>query len=164
MDPERLAHPLRRARQGDEGVSGGSADTLARPVEEQDAGRGSGGGAGQQPELADGRQEVAEAGHLLVALAAVGEHPAEDAQDGAHPLVDAVEDAEAERRETDAHQVDGQDGVDRFRRDVGQQAVDAEQEDVAVDLRCGRVPGAGRARCLWSSGGAGGLRGRPVSH
>src|SRR4029078_12248080 len=101
-----------------------------------------------------GREGVAGAGYFLVAPATVGDDSAEDPEDGAHSLIDAVEDPEAERGEPDAHEVERQHGVDRLRRDVGQQAVDAEQLDVAINRpAAATTPAAGRARTVGAGPG-----------
>ncbi len=164
VDAEGPAQGLRRAAQRDEGVARCAADALADPVEEEEAGRGGESRGGQQADLGGGGDDVSGPGHLLVPLAPVGEHPARHPEEGAHPLIEAVEHAELHRGHLQLrHHVFRQDGVDRLRRDVGQQAVGTEELDVAVDLlaAAATAPAPGRGAPEPSAPGPEGPSGLP---
>jgi hypothetical protein len=71
-----------------------------------------------------------------VAARPVGCEPAGDAYDGGRALLEAVHVPELKRREPKrVHEVQRQDRRDDLRRDVREQADEAEQNDVARDLR-----------------------------
>ena len=86
----------------------------------------------EQP--AGGRDAVADRGQLLVLARAIGEHAAEDSHERGRPLVQAVD--QAERHGTDPEledEIHRKNARHHFRRDVRQQAREAERPDRGAD-------------------------------
>ncbi len=84
---------------------------------------------GEQGRLAQGGQAVPERRGGLVPPATVGEVAADEADQCADPVVDAVEQTEAQRGQTQlGHQVQRQNGGDHLRGDIGDETDRAQHE------------------------------------
>ncbi len=100
VDPEGSAEPLSRGGERDHRIAGGGADALAGSVEQKHPGEGGPGPArGEEPDLADSRDRVADGGDILVPVPSVRGQPAADAQERARSLVEPVDQPETEWRE-----------------------------------------------------------------
>ena len=121
--------------QRDQGVSWRGPDPLARAVEEDDCRERTPDTAeSDQQRTAERRQPVAGKRNLLVPPRSVGEEAARDPHERRAALIDAVDDAELERRQTDVvDEVQREHGRHHLGGDVGEQADDAKQDDGATD-------------------------------
>ena len=143
---ERGAELVARRRERDHRVARRGADALARAVEQDDgADRRHAGADRRQRQLAERRQAVARRGGLLVAAEAVADVAAGQPHQRGGAVVDAVDEAEGQRREAaDRDEVQRQHRDDHLGGDVGQQAREAQQDDGAADAGRRRRPRRGR--------------------
>ena len=144
---ERQAERLRRGGQRDQRIAGRGADALADAVDHHQRGDRAHRASGRdEPELADRREPVAQRRDLLVAPAAVGREAADERGDRRRAAVEAVDHAQLQRGEAGrVDEVERQHRRDHLRRDVGQQAREAEQHDRARNGQPARAPAQQRA-------------------
>ncbi len=111
---------LRCAGERDQGVARGGAQPLAGAVGGQDQADRRQGVGDQQQRFAQRRDAVTESGHPFVpAAAAVGEVPPGEPDECGETVVDAVEQSEAQRRQSEPrHQIQRKHRRDHLRGDV----------------------------------------------
>ncbi len=143
MHAERRTQFLPPAAERDQGVAWGGANALAESVHHHNGGEESPHVPyDEESEPGQGREGVADDGHLLVAPRAIGRNAAEDADQGCRALIQPVDHAEDRRRQVQIEQeVQRQDGADHLGGDVGEQAGQPEHDDGPAHPGRERAPG-----------------------
>ena len=146
---ERSAEPLRRRAERDERVA---RRAIRTPLPTRSLNNMADAGTaalrrGQQSELGPGRHRVPGPGDFLVPLAAIGDHAADHGHQPRDAEVDAVEQPELELRQPELeHEVYREDGRHHLRRDVGEEAREAERDHVCAHPRRRPVARVGSRR------------------